>query len=79
MAIALWIIRCEKSMGDLILGAEAGYLFADKVRSIIGDDGVGEPEATPYVLPEKLDNLLPGDFGERHCLNPFGEVVVTYQ
>jgi len=61
-------------MGDLILGAKAGYLLASEVRSVVGDDGVGEPKATHYVLPEELDNLLPSDFGERHCLDPF-EVV----
>jgi len=36
---------------------------------------VKEPKATDYVLPEELDNLLPGDLGERHCLDPFGEIV----
>jgi len=35
---------------------------------------VGEPEMAHYVLPEELDNLLPGDFREMHCLDPFGEV-----
>jgi len=54
-------------MGDLILGAKAGYLLASEVRSVVRDDGVGEPKATHYVLPEELDNLLPSDFGERHC------------
>ena len=48
-------------MGDLVLDADAGYLLAGKVRSVI-KDGVGVPEATCYVLPKKLDNLLLGDF-----------------
>jgi len=41
--------------------------------------GVGEPEVTYYVLPEKFDNLLPGDLRERHCIDPFGEIVGGYQ
>jgi len=65
-------------MGDLVLGVKVGYLLTGKVRSIIGD-GVGEPEATHYFLPEKSGNLLPSDFGEWHCLDPFGEVVGGYQ
>jgi len=36
-------------------------------------------EVAHYVLPEKLDNLLPGDFEEPHCLDLFGEVVDGYQ
>ena len=51
-------------MGDLVRCAEAGYLLADKVCSAVRDNGVGEPKATHYILSEKLDNLLPGDFGE---------------
>ena len=44
LAIALRIIRCGESMGDLVFGAEAGYLFASKVRSVIRDDGMGSPK-----------------------------------
>ena len=54
-------------MGDLVLGAEADYLLAGKVRSVVGD-GVEEPEATHYVLLEELDNQLFGDFGEWYRL-----------
>ena len=61
LSIALRVIRRGESVGDLILSAEAGYLFAGKVRFIVGDNGGREPEATHYVLPEEL-NLLPGDF-----------------
>jgi len=31
------------------------------------------------VLSEELDNLLPGDFREWHCLALFGEVVGDHQ
>ena len=65
--------------GDLVLGTEAGYLLAGKVSSVVGDDGVGEPEAARYVLLEKLDNLMLCDFREWHCLDPLGEVVGSYQ
>ena len=47
--------------------------------SVVGDDSVGDLEATCYVLPAELDNLLPADLGERHCLDLFGEVVSGYQ
>jgi len=50
-------------------------LLAGEVRSFVGDNGVGESEAAHYVAPNELDNLLPGNFGEWHCLDPFGEVV----
>ena len=56
-------------MGDFLLNAKAGYLL---VGSVIGDDSVGEPKATHYVIPEDLDNLLSSDFEERRCLDPFG-------
>ena len=62
-------------MGDPVLGAEADYLFAGKVHSIVIDDSVGEPEATHYILPEELGDLFPSDFREQDCLDPFGEVV----
>ena len=65
-------------MCDLVLGAETGHLLVGKVRPVVEDDGVGEPEAA-YLLLEKLDNLLPNDFGEWHCLDPFGEVVGAHQ
>jgi len=54
-------------MGDLVLGAETDHLLTGKVRSIVEDDSVGEPEAAYYILPEELDNMLPGDFRERRC------------
>jgi len=79
LAIALRIMRFGELMGDLLLGVEDGYLLACKVCCIIGDDGVGEPEATYYVLSEGLNNLLPGDFRERQCRDPFGEIVGGYQ
>ena len=54
-------------MYDLVFGTETGHLLAGKVRSIIEYDGIWEPEVALYVLLEKLDNLLSGDFGEWHC------------
>ena len=49
-------------MCDFVLRAETSNLLAGKVHTIVGDDGVGESEAAYYILPEELDNLLPGDF-----------------
>jgi len=48
---------------DLVLGAEVGYLSADEVCPVVGDDVVGEPEATHDVLPKEFDNLLSNDLG----------------
>ena len=61
-------------MCDVVFGAEAGHLLSGEISFIIRD-GAGDPEVTYYVLPEELDNLLPVELGERHCLGPFREVV----
>ena len=66
-------------MDDVVLCAKAGHLLTGKISSVVGDDSVGDPEATCYVLPAELDNLLPADLGERHCLDSFGEVVSGYR
>jgi len=54
-------------------------LLAGVISSVVGDNGVGDPKATYYALPEELDNLLPADLEERHCLDSFDEVVSDYQ
>jgi len=54
LAIALRIIRYGESVGDLVHGTKVGYLFAGKVYSIIGDDGMKEPEATPMFCQRNL-------------------------
>ena len=66
-------------MYDFVLGTEIGNLLPDKICSVVGYDGMGEPEAAYYVLPEGLDNLLFDDFEKWHCLNLFGEIVGGYQ
>ena len=66
-------------MGDVVFGTEAGYLLAGKVDSIVRDDSVGNPKATYYILPEKLDNLLPAGLGERYFLDPLGKIVGGHQ
>ena len=69
------IIKRGELIYDLVLGTKIGHLLASKVHSVVLDDGMGKPEAAHYVLLEKLDNMLLGDYREWHCLNPFGEVV----
>ena len=49
---ALRVISCRELIGDLVLAVEAGYLLAGKVRSVVREDGVGEPEATHYAPPQ---------------------------
>ena len=67
------IIRRGEWTGDVVFGAEVGHLLAGEISSAVGDAGVGGPEAF-YVLIEEFDNLLPTNFEERHCLDPFGIV-----
>jgi len=57
--IALRIIKCEESMGDFILDAEAGYLLAGKVRSVVGDDGVGYPKRHTMFCQRNLTICCP--------------------
>ena len=52
MAIALRIIGREESMCDFVLVAETRHLLAGEVRSVVGDNSMGEPEAAHYVLPK---------------------------
>jgi len=66
-------------VGNLILSAKADNLLAGKVCPVVGDNGVGESEATYDVLPKNFDNLLSSDFEEWHRLDPFSEVVGGYQ
>jgi len=66
-------------MCDFVLATETRHLLAGKVRSFVRNNGAGESKATYYILLQNLDNLFPGDFKERYCLNPFGEVVGGYQ
>ena len=64
MVIALRIRGRGESMCDFVLVTETHHLPVGEVRSIFGDNGVGEPEAAYYVLLKELDNLLPDDFRE---------------
>ena len=66
-------------MDDVVFGTKTGHLLAGEINSVVGDDSLRDSEATYYVLPEELDNLLPTDLGERYCLDTFGKVVGGYQ
>ena len=35
LAIALWTVGCEKSMGDLVLGAEARHFLLTKLDLLL--------------------------------------------
>ena len=48
-------------MCDSVLVIETRHLFAGKVCSVVGNNGVREPKETYYILPQELDNLLLGD------------------
>jgi len=64
LTVAMRVIGHGESVGDLILRAEAGHLLTGKVCPIVRINGMGESEATHYILPKKFDNLLSSDFGE---------------
>ena len=66
-------------MCDFVLATETRHLLAGEVRSFVRNNGVGESKAAYYFLLQKLDNLFPGDFEERYCLDPFGEAVSGYE
>ena len=78
LIIVLRIVGSGEPVGDLMLGAEVGHFLAGKVCYVIGDNGVGESEATHDVLPKKPDNLLTSDFGEWHRFDSFGDVIGGY-
>jgi len=75
LVITLWIVGGGESMGYLILRAEARHLPAHKVGPVVRDDGMRQSEVIHNVLPEKFNNLLPCDVGERYCFHPLYEVV----
>ena len=79
MVVALWIIEDEETVGDLILETEACYLLTHEIGPDVRNDGMRKPEATHDILPEKFNNLMPCDVGERHCLHPLSEVVSDNQ
>ena len=56
LTIALKIVGSREPVGDLVLKVEVGHLLAGKVYPIVGNNGVGEFEATHNILPKKLDN-----------------------
>ena len=77
LTIAFRIIGCGESIDDLIISTEAGHLHASEVCLVVGDNGVGGPKRHMMFLPKKF-GMLPSDFGERHRLNQFGQVVGGY-
>ena len=77
LTFALKIIGRGESMCDFALVTETCHLLTKFVS--LSENGMRGPKATYYVLPKELDDVLPGDFGERHYLDPFGEVVGDYQ
>ena len=79
LVVTLRIVERGESMRDFVLITETLHLLAGEVCFIVRDNGIGELELVYYVLPKKLDNLLPGDFKEWHYLDPFGEVGGGYQ
>ena len=63
-------------MDDLVLGVKAGHLLAKFV--LLSEMMVwGNPKR--HTMFCQGTYLLPGGFGERHRLDPLGEVVGGYQ
>jgi len=61
-------------VGDIVFDAEAGYLLAGEVGSIV-EMTVWGSRSCILCSARGLDNLLPADLEERYFLNPLGKVV----
>ena len=59
--------------------AELLEVVARELGSFVGDDLVGDPEASYYVAPHEFSNLEVCYPAECFCFDPFGEVVSYYQ
>ena len=53
--------------------------MAHELGSIVGDNLVGDPEASDYVGPQEFADLEVCYLAECLCFDPFGEVVSDYQ
>jgi len=61
-----------------MLIAEVQELFAGELGAVVGDDYIGDPKPVDDVGEEK-DGLLGADVGDGSSLDPFGELVDSYQ
>jgi len=61
-----------------MLIAEVQELLADELSAVVSDDDVGNPKPVDDVGEEK-DGLLGTDVGDGSSLDPFGELVDSYQ
>jgi len=66
-------------VGDLVLGTEVCYLPTREICLAVRDDGMRKLGEANDILPEKFDNLLSCDIGERHYFYPLNEVVCSDQ
>jgi hypothetical protein len=59
---------------DVVVDTETQELLPRELRTVVHDDGVGDPEAMNDIHEEHY-RLLRFDAGERSNLDPFGEFV----
>ena len=63
---------------DSQLLAELLECVVVKLFSIVEDKDSGDAKAANNVLPEEASNILLNDSGQGFCLDPFSEVVDSY-
>ena len=63
---------------DVVVVAECQELVAGELRPIVGDDGIWNPEPVDDISEEQ-HRLLGFDSCDRTSLDPFGELVNSYQ
>ena len=78
LTITLGVISEENRWVILYLAKKLATCLLAKLV-LLSEMIVWGSQSDIYVLPEKLDNLLPADLREWHCLDSFGEVVSDYQ
>jgi hypothetical protein len=65
---------CRPVYSDVVVVAEVQELLPRKLRAMVCDDGVWDPEATDDVGEENYC-LFRSDIGDGSDLDPFGEFV----
>ena len=79
LSVRLRVSGCGKGEFYAPVLAELLEFVARELGSILGDDLVGDPEASDYVGPQEFANLEVCYSAECFCFDPFGEVVSEYQ
>ena len=53
--------------------------FAIKLKAIIRDEGIGNPESSYDILPDESFDIYVSDISQRFNLDPFGKIICANQ